>query len=218
MTQMFDKARAAIVDPDTAFAQALSDVLEPCFSVRVHATYGQFLRDGYRPLTDVIIGEVGDDDQEGLAHLESLPRIGAPVVTFITASADAHAAVTAMRGGVFDYLFKPVSRADLEVLTRRLVDEIERRRAARSDECASIIEQLSPRERQVLELVGRGLSTKEIAHLLILSPRTVDAHRAQLIAKTGVRRSTELILLANFATARSIAKAELATSVRRQAG
>jgi FixJ family two-component response regulator len=197
MSLLFDKPRAAIVEPDTCFAQLLAEVLDASFNVRVHANYGQFQRDGYRPVTDVIVGEIGAD-QEGLAFLEALPRVGAPVVLFITASGDARAAVSALRRGAFDYVFKPVERSAVEELTRGLLKEVQRRRAARTGEYVLLLEELSPRERQVLELVGRGLSTKEIAQLLILSPRTVDAHRAQIIAKTGVRRSAELIALSTY--------------------
>ena len=201
MTLLFDKPRAAIVDPDTRFAQVLAEVLDALFNVRVHTSYAQFDRDAYRPVTDVIIGELGAE-QEGLAFLEGLPRVGAPVVLFITGSSDARAAVSALRHGAFDYVFKPLDRDALVTLAKRLTDEVERRRSAKTDEYAALVEELSPRERQVLELVGRGLSTKEIAQLLILSPRTVDAHRAQIIAKTGVRRSAELIMLSTYLSSR----------------
>jgi FixJ family two-component response regulator len=214
MSLLFDKPRAAIVEPDICFAQVLAEVLDTHFNVRVHSTYAQFERDAFRPVTDVVIGELGVE-QEGLAFLESLPRISAPVVLFITASTDARAAVSALRAGALDYVFKPVNREDAAVLARRLTDEVERRREVKTNEYAQVVELLSPRERQVLELVGRGLSTKEIAQLLILSPRTVDAHRAQIISKTGVRRSAELIVLSTYLSNRAATDVKAA---RKQAG
>ncbi|MBN8808404.1 MAG: helix-turn-helix transcriptional regulator [Sphingomonas sp.] len=55
------------------------------------------------------------------------------------------------------------------------------------------IEQLSPREREILELAGRGLRSKEIARELGISPRTVDTHIARAISTLGARSRLEAV-------------------------
>jgi two-component system, LuxR family, response regulator FixJ len=53
---------------------------------------------------------------------------------------------------------------------------------------------LSPREREVFALVAKGLSSKEIGRLLQVSPRTVEMHRAKILAKCGARNTVDLLL------------------------
>jgi DNA-binding CsgD family transcriptional regulator len=54
---------------------------------------------------------------------------------------------------------------------------------------------LSPREREVVSYLAQGLSSKQIARLLTLSPRTVEMHRARLLQKLGVRSTAQLLAL-----------------------
>jgi FixJ family two-component response regulator len=196
---MLDKPVAAVIDADLAFAQRVAHALERHFQVRIHNAHAHFLRDGYLPVIDAVVCEMGSGQAEGLAFQSAFPKGRAPALLFITASMDAKAAVAAIRAGAVDYLFKPVTDEALAQAAEALLKEVETRKRARLDQTESVLSELTPRERQVLDLIGRGLSTKEIARLLILSPRTVDAHRAQIIAKTGVRRAAELIVLATQA-------------------
>jgi two-component system, LuxR family, response regulator FixJ len=196
---MLDKPVAAVIDADLAFAERVERALARHFQVRIHTAHAHFLRDGYLPVTDAVVCEMGGPQVDALSLQSVFPKGRAPPMLFITASTDAKAAVAAFRAGAVDYLFKPVTDEALTKAAQTLADEVASRKRARADQTEAMLAELTPRERQVLELIGRGLSTKEIARLLILSPRTVDAHRAQIIAKTGVRRAAELIVLATQA-------------------
>jgi DNA-binding NarL/FixJ family response regulator len=57
-------------------------------------------------------------------------------------------------------------------------------------------DRLTPREKQILELIAKGQSNKEIAALLNLSVNTVSVHRANLMAALGIHRTTELVVWA----------------------
>jgi DNA-binding NarL/FixJ family response regulator len=58
------------------------------------------------------------------------------------------------------------------------------------------IEAITPREFEILQLISRGLSTKEIAHSLVIAPSTVKTHTTSLFGKLGVHRRTQAIVLA----------------------
>lgn len=72
-------------------------------------------------------------------------------------------------------------------------------RDAEAAEAAGLLQQLTPREREVLDMVARGWATKEIAAALEVSPRTIEAHRANLAAKLGTTSVAELAQLAILA-------------------
>ncbi len=118
---------------------------------------------------------------------------------FLTGLNEAGAVRRGMDSGADDYLTKPFKPEDLlaSVQTRlRRVAALRRGEAGRAPEASPLLATLSPRESEILGLVGCGLATKEIATALGISPRTVDTHRASLMKKLGVRSATALARLA----------------------
>jgi DNA-binding NarL/FixJ family response regulator len=81
-------------------------------------------------------------------------------------------------------------------VTRRLIAEFARRPADVTAERQPAIRRLTPREREVLELVGKGLSNAEIAERLIVSHATAKTHVARILAKLDVRDRAQLVVLA----------------------
>ena len=103
--------------------------------------------------------------------------------------------VAAIRGGAFDYLDLPVTR-------ETLADAIDRAAAGAPDHAATQrrlaearrhIGALTRREREVLDLLTDGLSNKAIARELAISPRTVEIHRANMMAKLGARHPADAV-------------------------
>jgi RNA polymerase sigma factor (sigma-70 family) len=113
----------------------------------------------------------------------------------ITAHGDIASARAAFRLEAVDFLEKPFDDADL----RSAIDksfEVETQRIQKADTFRAEAERLSrltAREREVLDLVGRGLHAKEIAAALGISPRTVDVHKARLMEKLEARNAAELV-------------------------
>ena len=82
-------------------------------------------------------------------------------------------------------------------LTRRLIEAfVAQERAAPPRDRSDALEELTPREREVLTLVGRGLSNAEIADELVLSPLTAKTHVARLFTKLDARDRAQLVVLA----------------------
>lgn len=112
----------------------------------------------------------------------------------ITAHSDIPTAVEAMRMGAIDFLEKPFSNQDLiEATGRAMQVAIARHEVHREHENFSLLlAQLSPREREVLDFVAAGKSTKVIANQFGISPRTVDVHRSRIMSKLQIDSPMQL--------------------------
>lgn len=139
-------------------------------------------------LTDVMMGAL-----DGFGLAERLRAIDpAAGVIFMTAWPTTADAVDAIRRfGGFDYLDKPIDEDRLLAAIAEAAAWSRTRRAALARTAT-----LSPREREVFALLTRGLSNKMVALELGLSPKTVEDHRAAVMAKTGAQGLAELIALA----------------------
>jgi len=135
-------------------------------------------------------GMSGLDLQEYLANR----HIQLPVI-IITGHGDVPMAVRAMKAGALDFIEKPFNdEALLDAIRRALVLAVEQRSLqARQAEIATRLALLTPREHEVMEMVADGRSNKEIANALGVSAKTVEAHRARVMEKTGARSLAELV-------------------------
>lgn len=136
-------------------------------------------------------------EMSGLELLRTLKQRGVPdPVVMISGQADLPDAVDAIKAGALDFIQKPFRKARLlEVLEQAFA--IVREREAREAVQRSII--LSPREKQVLQGLAEGLTSKHIARDLGISSRTVEMHRANLGRKLGVQSMTKAVLIAKEA-------------------
>ena len=134
----------------------------------------------------------------GLSGIEVMERLVArrpdvPII-FLSAHGDVPSAVRAMKLGAFDFLQKPFNPQQfLECINRARVSAVERHAEwlKRRDYDESLA-RLSTREREVLELMLEGGSSKEIGRRLDISPKTVDVHRANILRKLEVANAREL--------------------------
>jgi RNA polymerase sigma factor (sigma-70 family) len=186
-----------IVDDDPASRDPLRWLLESVeLKVVSFASAGEFL-DGYDPRTPgCLILDVRLRGMSGLDLQAELNRRGLAVATiFLTGHADVPMAVQAMKNGAFDFLEKPFND---QMLLDRVQQAIERDRNARAreaerEEQQQRLEALTPREREVMELLVEGKANKEVADVLGLSVRTVEGHRARLMEKLGVNSLADLV-------------------------
>jgi FixJ family two-component response regulator len=135
----------------------------------------------------------------GISGLDLQARLRArhimlPII-MVTGFADVTTAVRALRAGALDFLEKPLSgQALLERINEAVgMDRHQRQSAARFADFSARVVKLTPRERQVLTLIVEGRANRQIAEALVLSRKTVETHRANLISKTGVESLAELI-------------------------
>jgi two-component system response regulator FixJ len=120
-------------------------------------------------------------------------------VIVMTAHGDVPTAVRAMKAGAADFVEKPFSRSALLAAIETALQQPSSGPAAAGDaarEAAGRIAALSPREREVLDLLAAGRSNKAIAQELRLSPRTIEIHRARMMARLGVSSLAEAVRLA----------------------
>ncbi len=186
-----------VVEDDPAVRQLLVEVLETTgLPVAAFAAAGEFLEQ-FRPAGPSCL--VLDMLLPGMTGLELQQRliergINLPIV-FISGYADVPTAVRAMKAGAVDFLEKPLQA---QVLLATVQDALARHQGRRSAQGASaeiqgLMARLTPREREVLGLVMAGLSNKEMARKLGVSPKTIEAHRAKLYTKMRADSLADLV-------------------------
>ncbi|WP_208823679.1 response regulator transcription factor [Bradyrhizobium neotropicale] len=190
-----------VVDDDASFRTAIERRLKLAgYEVATYPSAQQLLdrlSDNERLgciLLDVRIpGLSGPELQDRLSELGStLP------IVFLTGYADTATTVRAIKAGAEDFLTKPVSSAQLIDAIERAIarHEATRSQRIRLDSHRSLLARLTPRERQVFELIVRGKINKQIAHQLGTTERTVKAHRHQVMEKMQVHSLAELVSIA----------------------
>lgn len=132
----------------------------------------------------------------GLALQEKLVERGITIpIVFITGHGDIEQCRRAFQSGAIDFLTKPIDQNrlidSLRKGIRMSIDQLQQ--DEETQEVMTQLDRISGREREVLELVADGLSSKEIARQLDLSPRTIEVHRANLFSKLGVDSLADLI-------------------------
>ena len=193
--------RVHIVDDDASFRTAMERRLKHAgYEVATYASAQHLLDDlpseSVRSclLLDVRIPELsGPELQERLSELGStLPII------FLTGHPDIPATVRAIKAGADDFLTKPVSSDDLLQAIERAIahHEVTRGLKSKLDVVRAHVAALTPRERQVFDLVIRGDTNKHVARALGCTERTIKAHRHRVMEKMKVRSLPELVSLA----------------------
>lgn len=150
-------------------------------------------RPGCLVLDLLLRGEDGLDLQDELLRRKaSLPII------VLTAHGTVPASVRALKAGAIEFLEKPAPPAALlaHIRDALAIDERTRRQAATRAANAQRLARLTTRERQVLDLLVGGKTSKEIATSLSMSVRTVEGHRSRIYLKTGVSSVAQLTRIA----------------------
>ena len=136
---------------------------------------------------------------DGLEVQEALQEKGVMLpVIIMTGHGDVTLAVKAMKAGAVDFIEKPFGKEALLASLEEGYHRLSRKEATddRARDAAVRLRALTPRERDVLDGLARGLPNKTIAYDLGISPRTVEIHRANLMTKLGVRSLSEALRLA----------------------
>lgn len=193
--------RVYLVDDNDGFRDSTAWLLETSgFEVESFASGPAFLEAyaGHRhgDASECLVSDIRMPDMSGLQLQDELGRRGIQLpIVFVTAHGDVPLAVEAMRKGASNFLEKPFSeQALVDALRTALAHS--RNRGAGGGMANELLAKLSPRERQVLDLVVASKPNKIIADILGISIKTVELHRANMMSKLGVRSLPELMKVA----------------------
>jgi len=189
-----------VIDDDDAVRDSLSMLLDASgFSVSAYASAAAFLEGLDSAPSGCVVTDVCMPEISGLDLLRRLSdRLPQFPVIVLTGEADVPMAVEALKNGALDLIEKPYSGETIIAAVRQALTQLEVRsdRDSRRSEAAERLAALSAREREVLAGVVRGLSNKEVARELGISPRTVEAYRANLMMKMGADSLSDLVRMA----------------------
>ena len=189
-----------LVDDDEAIRRSVGFMLKTSgYHVRTYDSGVEFLKGAPNLEAGCILLDVRMPGMDGLEVQAALRDKGVTLpVVIMTGHGDVSLAVQAMKAGAVDFIEKPFEKA---VLLSAIEHGVERLRKSaanldRADEAAVRLQALTPREREVLEGLAKGLPNKTIAYDLGISPRTVEIHRANVMSKLGVRSLSEALRIA----------------------
>jgi two-component system response regulator FixJ len=200
---MANSSDVYVVDDDEAIRKSLSFLLRTAgLPSRTFDSAEAFLGEAQDLAPGCVITDVRMPGIDGIELVRRLGEARLPLATIvITGHGDIALAVEAMKAGAIDFIEKPfkedlllaaVQKA-LNTETRDQQDESDRQRYQ------AAFAGLSRREREVLEQVVVGKTSKVIAYDLGISPRTVEVYRAGMMMKTGAKSLSELVRMALLA-------------------
>jgi FixJ family two-component response regulator len=191
------QATVFVIDDDEAVRNSLRLLLKSVgLPVRSFASAQEFLPayDAHQP--GCLVLDIRMPGMSGLELQQQLNLQGATIpVIFITGHGDIPMAVEAMQHGAFDFLQKPFRDQDLLDRVQRALerDRSTRTQLKATDQIRERLESLTPREREVLELVTAGKPNKVMAGDLGVSQRTIEIHRARVMEKMQAGSLAQLV-------------------------
>jgi two-component system response regulator FixJ len=189
-----------LVDDDAAVRRSVSFALKTSgHQVETYESGDEVLKNARGISEGCILLDIRMPGMDGLATQEALRDAGVALpIIIMTGHGDISLAVRAMKAGAVDFIEKPF---DTDVLLSALQEGFRRvsSKAAtgeRKKDAEMRLHALTPREQDVLQGLAQGLPNKTIAYDLGISPRTVEIHRANLMAKLEVRSLSEALRIA----------------------
>jgi FixJ family two-component response regulator len=188
----------SIVDADASICEALSvlfrlEGFQTVFSLDVAGFYAALER--RRP--DVVVLNMMVGEEDGITVLRRIKGLRTATPVFMLSDrGDVDGAVRAMKAGASDVITKPI---DSEHLVRAVLEALRRDvhlgalDGGRRPVEVRGFSQLTPREREVLQLISNGQSNKEAGRELGISPRTIEVHRARVMEKLGAKNTADLM-------------------------
>ncbi|AIT82446.1 response regulator transcription factor [Novosphingobium pentaromativorans] len=197
---MTDRRMIHIVDDEEAIRRSAGFMLKTSgYTVATYPSGVAFLREVRHVEHGCILLDVRMPDMDGLEVQKMLIERGVAMpVIILTGHGDISIAVRAMKAGAVEFIEKPFEKATLiEAITAGFerLDGLSKR-SERAAEATVLIAGLTSREQDVLKGLADGLPNKTIAFDLGISPRTVEVHRANLMAKLNVKSLSDALRIA----------------------
>ena len=186
-----------VVDADPRHRARLAHFI---FNLNAHAEVYEHLDELIEAQAETGLVFLRDDQGAGgvASQIEAMEAAGIwlPVVA-LSETANTGRAVAAIKAGALDFVPLPIDQLRLSTTLARTAREAETCSAERRRmvEARQGLARLSPREREVLDLLAAGNTNKAIARDLDISPRTVEIHRANMMEKLGARHPADVVRL-----------------------
>ena len=199
------RPRVLLADDHTMIMEGLSSVLEPEFDIVGRAEDGrELLALAGQVKPDVIVADISMPLLNGIEAVRQLKKTDSRVkIIFLTMHSEADLAVEAFRAGASGYVLKSSAAKELKTaiqeslkgrtyVTPRIAKEVLEGLMRQPTEGVDRFRALTPRQREVLQLLAEGHTSKEIANILNVSTKTVEFHKGRIKMELGLRSIAEL--------------------------
>src|SRR5438128_2116405 len=196
---MASTAIVFVIDDDASMRKSLKRLLDAaCYKVELFTSASEFLVGSAHDGPSCVVVDVRMPQLNGIDFQKALIEGGREEqLVFITGHGDVPMCAKAMKAGAVDFLRKPFRDDELlESVRNALIRSAEqRRRSAERNEARRLLDLLTPREFEVMQLVITGMLNKQIAGELGTAEKTVKVHRHKVMQKLGVTSVAALVRL-----------------------
>ena len=201
-------ATVFVVDDDPSMRDSMRWLIESVgLKVEAYANADSFMEQFTGDVPGCLVLDVRMPGTSGMELLDSLKGRGVQLpIIMISGHGDVPMAVQALKRGAMDFLEKPFRDQELlEQIAKAIeVDQARRKKAESVAGIRTRLDKLTPREREVMELVVAGYANKQVAAKLGLSEKTIEVHRSRVMSKM---RAKTLPCLVKMAIAVGVAEA-----------
>jgi FixJ family two-component response regulator len=194
---MTPTAMVFVIDDDQSMRKSLERLLDAArYKVELFKSASEFLSRSAHPGPSCVVVDVQMPGLNGIDFQKTLiEHDREEQLVFITGHGNIPMCAQAMKAGAIDFLPKPFKPKQLlESVERALTRSAEQRlRESEKNHACGLIERLTPREFQVMQLVATGMLNKQVGGELGMAEKTVKTHRAHVMQKLGITSVAELM-------------------------
>jgi FixJ family two-component response regulator len=192
-------AMVFVIDDDPSMRKSLQRLLDAArYPTKIFKSASEFLSRSAHDGPSCVVVDVRMPGLNGIDFQKALIEVGREEqLVFITGHGDIPMCAQAMKAGAVDFLPKPFKPQQLlESVERALDRSVERRRhTSEKNHARGLLDRLTPREYEVMQLVATGLLNKQVGGELGMAEKTVKTHRAHVMQKLGITSVAELMMV-----------------------
>ncbi|MCZ6525435.1 MAG: response regulator [Gammaproteobacteria bacterium] len=190
-----------IIDDDEAVRDSIKELVESVnLNAEIFASAKSFLKIYSQKRTGCVVTDIRMARMSGLVLQERLNEMGATLpIIFITGHGEVDMAVAALKSGAVDFIQKPYHEQSLldSINDALELDAKNRNKTQQAEALERNSAELTKREREVMDLLLQGHTSKQIGENLGISPRTVEVHRQHILKKHNIKSVTQLMYILN---------------------